>query len=185
MKSINKVISGVHTLPHNDIDTDQIIPARFLKEVNRETYANTLMADWRNNKNHWLNKPNLNKILVAGSNFGCGSSREHAAWAIKDFGFDVILAKSFADIFKNNALNNGIIPIELPPSIVDIILKNSDTVEVNIELESQRIEIKNLYKGSFEIETFKKECILNGNDEVDFLVSLKPEIKAFETNKKY
>lgn len=185
MKAINKIKSGVHILPHNDIDTDQIIPARFLKEVNRASYADTFMADWRSNKDHWLNRLNENKILVAGSNFGCGSSREHAAWAIKDFGFDVVLAKNFADIFKNNALNNGIIPIELAPSIIDIILKSASKIEVDIELESQTIEIKDLYKGSFEIDAFKKECILKGNDEVDYLVSLHSEIKTFETNKKY
>ena len=188
METLNRIISTAIPLPINDVDTDQIIPARFLKESNKTSYSDCLFADWRNyngkhKKDFWLNREFSGKILVTQSNFGCGSSREHAAWAIKDFGISVVIAISFADIFKNNALNNGIIPIILNQSQIDLtiqqVIKNPK-FEIKVDLETQTVEIPGICTTFFEINAFKKECILKGLDEIDYLVNLKPDIEKFE-----
>jgi 3-isopropylmalate/(R)-2-methylmalate dehydratase small subunit len=187
-----------------NVDTDQIIPARFLKATSREGFGKNLFRDWRYN-NDDENQPKqdfvLNdrtysgKILVAAKNFGCGSSREHAAWAIKDAGFDVVVSSFFADIFKNNALNNFLLPVQVSEGFLKKIFDNvgrdpKTIVEVN--LEQQTIKIKrsaevspvggNLEGDSevFDINPYKKTCLLNGYDDIDYLLSIKPEIEEFE-----
>ncbi len=191
MKPINHIQSTAIPLPIHDIDTDQIIPTRFLKAVNRTSYADCLFADWRFENDQikpdfWLNAFH-GQILVTQSNFGCGSSREHAAWAIRDFGIQVILAPSFGDIFKTNALNNGIIPIELAQDIIEKTISettNNPSLNISIKLDEQSLEIQNIYQGKFEINPFKKRCLLEGMDEIDFLVNLREEIITFENTSK-
>lgn len=174
-----------------DVDTDQIIPARFLKATTREGFGDNLFRDWRYNNDNTLkedfvlNNPTYNgKILVVGKNFGCGSSREHAAWAIHDYGFKVVVSSFFADIFKNNALNNGLLPVVVSPvfsqKLFSEIEKNPAT-EIRVDLENQIIEIISTQeKESFDINPYKKTCMINGYDDIDFLLSLKNEIEVFE-----
>jgi 3-isopropylmalate/(R)-2-methylmalate dehydratase small subunit len=177
-----------------DVDTDQIIPARFLKATTRDGFGDNLFRDWRYNsdnilKNDFvLNNPRYKgEILVAGKNFGCGSSREHAAWAILDAGFKVVVSSFFADIFKNNALNNGLLPLVVSPqflsSIFEMIEKNENTLLI-VDIQQQTISIKdtNLVE-SFEINLYKKTCLINGFDDIDYLLSLKSEIESFETKR--
>lgn len=178
-------------LPVENVDTDQIIPARFLKAVERKGFGDNLFRDWRYNKDGSpkadfpLNESRYSgKILVGGKNFGSGSSREHAAWAIYDYGFRVVVSSFFADIFKNNALNNGLLPVVVSPEflekIFETIEKNPDA-EFKVELESQTFS--NLSTGEteqFEINPYKKHCLKNGLDDIDYLVNMKEEIQAFE-----
>ena len=188
MNAINIIKSTCIPLPIHDVDTDQIIPSRFLKSVSMDSYADCLFADWRYKdekliEDFWLNKNFAGSILVTQSNFGCGSSREHAAWALKDYGISVVIAPSFADIFQNNALNNGLIPIIINPDLIDQTLKkiiHQPNFEIEMNLEAQTVNIPTIFNGQFEIDAFKKDCILNGYDEIDYLVQLKPEIEAFE-----
>ena len=188
-KSINKVTSTAVPLQQENVDTDQIIPARFLKATSREGFGENLFRDWRYNsdgtpkKDFVLNNPTYSgKILVAGKNFGCGSSREHAAWAIKDYGFDVVVSSFFADIFKNNALNNFLLPVTVSEEFLRnafaAIAKDPKT-EIAVDLQSQTITAGGQTE-KFEINNYKKTCLLNGYDDIDFLLSLKPEIEAFE-----
>jgi 3-isopropylmalate/(R)-2-methylmalate dehydratase small subunit len=184
--------SSVVPLNIENVDTDQIIPARFLKATSREGFGKNLFRDWRY-INDDENQPKLDfvlndktysgKILVAGKNFGCGSSREHAAWAIKDAGFDVVVSSFFADIFKNNALNNFLLAVtvseEFLQKIFTAVEKNPAT-EVDVNLEKQTISI-NGESESFEINSYKKTCLLNGYDDIDYLLSVKKEIEEFET----
>jgi 3-isopropylmalate/(R)-2-methylmalate dehydratase small subunit len=177
-----------------NVDTDQIIPARFLKATSREGFGKNLFRDWRyenDNENEpkkdfVLNNPNYNgKILIAGKNFGCGSSREHAAWAIKDAGFDVVISSFFADIFKNNALNNFLLPVivseDFLQKIFEAIEKNNEAnFEINLEKQCIRIESTG-EQANFDISAYKKTCLLNGYDDIDYLLSIDNEIKAFET----
>ncbi len=192
-KSINIVKSTVVPLPIENIDTDQIIPARFLKATSRDGFGKNLFRDWRffnddENKpktDFVLNNPEFKgKILVAGKNFGCGSSREHAAWAIKDYGFDVVVSSFFADIFKNNALNNFLLPILVSEDFLQKIfdaVKNDNTAEVEVNLQEQFIKIVGTdLQETFDINAYKKTCLLNGYDDIDYLLSIKPEIEAFE-----
>lgn len=192
-KSINIVKSTVVPLPIENIDTDQIIPARFLKATSRDGFGKNLFRDWRffnddENKpktDFVLNNPVYKgKILVAGKNFGCGSSREHAAWAIKDYGFDVVVSSFFADIFKNNALNNFLLPILVSEDFLQKIfdaVKNDNTAEVEVNLQEQFIKIVGTdLQETFDINAYKKTCLLNGYDDIDYLLSIKPEIEAFE-----
>jgi 3-isopropylmalate/(R)-2-methylmalate dehydratase small subunit len=196
MKSINKILSYAVPLNIENIDTDQIIPARFLKATSRDGFGKNLFRDWRY-ENDDENKPrkefSLNdsrysgKILVAGKNFGCGSSREHAAWAIKDYGFDVVVSSFFADIFKNNALNNFCLPVTVSEDflkeIFDAISREASII-IAVDLENQTISFsgrdKKTLKSSFEISHYKKTCLLNGYDDIDYLLSMKEEITAFE-----
>src|SRR3954453_23043426 len=192
-KSINIVTSTVVPIHIENIDTDQIIPARFLKATSRDGFGKNLFRDWRyenNNENQpkedfVLNNPTYHgRILVAGKNFGCGSSREHAAWAIKDYGFDVVVSSFFADIFKSNALNNFLLPVTVSDDFLNKIfaaVEEDHTVEVEVNLPEQYIKI--LSSGeqeSFEINSYKKTCLLNGYDDIDYLLSIKKEIEQFE-----
>lgn len=177
-----------------DVDTDQIIPARFLKATTREGFGDNLFRDWRYNNDNTpkadfvLNQPTYSgKILVVGKNFGCGSSREHAAWAIYDYGFRVVVSSFFADIFKNNALNNGLLPVVVSPvflqKIFDVINSNP-TSEINVDLEHQIIKITSTgEEETFEINPYKKTCLINGYDDIDYLLSLKDKIEAFEQSR--
>ncbi|GEM51007.1 MULTISPECIES: 3-isopropylmalate dehydratase small subunit [Empedobacter] len=193
MDSINQLKSSAVPIKIENIDTDQIIPARFLKAISREGFGDNLFRDWRfNQENEKIENFPLNdskyvgKILVVGKNFGCGSSREHAAWAIKDYGFDVVISSYFADIFKGNALNNGILPIvvsdEILNQIFEIIDQNPST-EFEVDLENQTLGIQS-QSINFEVDSYKKICLLNGYDDIDFLISQKDKIEAYEQNHK-
>jgi 3-isopropylmalate/(R)-2-methylmalate dehydratase small subunit len=182
-------------LPLENVDTDQIIPARFLSATSRDGFGDNLFRDWRylksgeKNTEFVLNNPKFSgKILVAGKNFGSGSSREHAVWAIYDYGFRAVVSSFYADIFMNNSLNNGLLPIvisdELLKKLQDQILKDPGT-KVKIDLEKQTLTISKTGDSvKFSINSYKKECLLKGLDDIDFLLTLKDQIKAYETNKK-
>jgi 3-isopropylmalate/(R)-2-methylmalate dehydratase small subunit len=176
-------------LPIENIDTDQIIPARFLKATTREGFGENLFRDWRYNddgspKDFVLNNSAYSgKILVAGKNFGCGSSREHAAWAIADAGFRVVISSFFADIIKNNALNNAVLPV----TVSDAFLKKAmDAIEANpktiitVNLEDQKVILEDGTTESFDINQYKKTCLMNGYDDIDYLLSLREDIKQFD-----
>jgi len=184
-----KLTSNAVPMPIENIDTDQIIPARFLKATTREGFGDNLFRDWRFDsdnqpiKDFALNNANYSgKILVAGKNFGCGSSREHAAWAIHDYGFKVVVSSFFADIFKNNALNNAVLPLVVSDAflkeLLDTLQANPKT-EVTVDLENQTISFNNK-KESFEINAYKKTCLINGYDDIDYLLSLNKEIKEYD-----
>ena len=187
-KKINIIDSSVVPIPIENIDTDQIIPARFLKATSKLNFGENLFRDWRFksnneiNKNFILNNPLFNgNILLAGANFGCGSSREHAAWAIKDYGFDVVISSFFADIFKMNALNNNILPIqvndELLKYLFDEVFKNPK-IKIKIDLPEQ-ILIINDKSIKFDVDNYKKMCLINGYDDIDYLISKEDLIKDF------
>jgi 3-isopropylmalate/(R)-2-methylmalate dehydratase small subunit len=176
-------------LPIENIDTDQIIPARFLKATTREGFGENLFRDWRYNsdgtpiKDFVLNDSTyMGQVLVAGKNFGCGSSREHAAWSIADYGFRVVVSSFFADIFKNNALNNGILPVVVTDAdlagLLDLIRRSPETV-VMVDLPAQTISAGS-WSAKFDINPYKKDCLINGYDDIDYLVSLNSEIRAFD-----
>jgi 3-isopropylmalate/(R)-2-methylmalate dehydratase small subunit len=180
----------------DDIDTDQIIPARFLKATTREGFGDNLFRDWRYDENNnpkkdfILNNPEYKgKILVAGKNFGCGSSREHAAWAIYDHGFKVVISSFFADIFKNNALNNGLLPVQVSDKFLQTIFEKvaeNKATELVVDLEKQEVEIVGTgVKEKFEINQYKKTCLINGYDDIDYLISMKDKIEAYEKTSKY
>jgi 3-isopropylmalate/(R)-2-methylmalate dehydratase small subunit len=177
-------------LPIENIDTDQIIPARFLKATTREGFGQNLFRDWRydaegNPKQDFvLNNPKYSgKILVAGKNFGCGSSREHAAWAIADGGFRVVISSFFADIFKNNALNNALLPVQVSDAflrkVFDAIEQNANTI-ITVDLENQKVILEDGSSEGFDINPYKKTCLINGYDDIDYLLNLREEIKQFE-----
>ncbi len=182
-------------LPFENIDTDQIIPARFLSATTREGFGENLFRDWRYDKSGQKNKDFIlnndrygGKILAAGKNFGSGSSREHAVWAIYDYGFRAVVSSFFADIFRNNSLNNGLLPVIVPEKFLDSLMdlvRNDPDQLVRIDLENQVISI--VPDGSsvqFEINPYKKECLLKGLDDIDYLLSRKDLITAFEKDKK-
>ncbi|MDT0688171.1 3-isopropylmalate dehydratase small subunit [Salegentibacter sp. F188] len=177
-----------------NVDTDQIIPARFLKATDKAGFGENLFRDWRCDKNDEpnpdfpLNNPNYSgSILVAGNNFGCGSSREHAAWAIKAYGFKVVVSSYFADIFKGNSLNNGLLPVQVSQEFLDKIflaLQNDPKEKIKVDLENQKISIGNTGESQhFDIDPYKKTCMINGFDDIDFLVSKREAIKNYEKNK--
>jgi 3-isopropylmalate/(R)-2-methylmalate dehydratase small subunit len=195
-KQINIITSTVVPLNMENVDTDQIIPARFLKATSREGFGKNLFRDWRYEngdeskpkKDFVLNEPiHKGKILVAAKNFGCGSSREHAAWAIKDYGFDVVISSFFADIFKNNALNNFLLPVQVSEHFLHriftmVLFDHSEQLEVN--LPEQMVTILSTgEKEIFDINNYKKTCLLNGYDDIDYLLSMKNEIEEFESKK--
>ncbi len=174
-----------------NIDTDQIIPARFLKATTREGFGENLFRDWRFDENDKpfddfvLNNPQYSgTILIAGKNFGCGSSREHAAWSLSDYGFKVVVSSFFADIFKSNALNNFILPVQVDEIFLSKIFKaveKNSSVVAKVDLKNQLFEIAEFnLETSFEINPYKKECLLNGYSDLDYLLSKKDEIKAHE-----
>ena len=195
-KQISIVKSTVVPIEIENIDTDQIIPARFLKATSREGFGKNIFRDWRYEnddestpkKDFVLNNSLYKgKILVAAKNFGCGSSREHAAWAIKDYGFDVVVSSFFADIFKNNALNNFLLPVTVSDEFLQKIFDavNADALaEVEVNLEAQTIKIISTGDAeSFDISSYKKVCLLNGYDDIDYLLNIKTEIEEFESSK--
>jgi len=175
-----------------NVDTDQIIPARFLKATSREGFGKNLFRDWRyinDDENQpkqdfpLNNKTYSGRILVAGKNFGCGSSREHAAWAIKDAGFDVVVSSFFADIFKNNSLNNFLLPVTVSENFLQKIftaVEKNPATEIEVNLEEQIISVAGEAE-PFEINSYKKTCLLNGYDDIDYLLNAKKEIEEFET----
>ncbi len=190
MEPLINIHSSAVPLPAEDIDTDQIIPARFLKAITKEGFGKNLFRDWRYDKNNdikgdfVLNNPIYKgQILVAGKNFGCGSSREHAAWALYDYGFRVVISSYFADIFKGNALNNGILPITVSEEELHLIFRRIETDPAHhfdIDLKNQILSIDEKTKILFTIDAFKKECLLKGYDDIDFLLSLDKKITSFE-----
>ena len=194
-KSINIVRSTAVPLNIENVDTDQIIPARFLKATSRDGFGKNLFRDWRyinddenQPKQDFVlnNKTYSGKILLAGKNFGCGSSREHAAWAIKDAGFDVVVSSFFADIFKNNSLNNFLLPVTVSESFLQkafAAVEKDPSTEVEVNLEKQTIKVAGETE-NFEINSYKKTCLLNGYDDIDYLLSSKKEIEEFETLEK-
>lgn len=196
MEKFTTITSTAVPLPIENIDTDQIIPARFLKATTRAGFGDNLFRDWRydekNNPNQEFvlnNSHYTGSILVAGKNFGCGSSREHAAWAIVDYGFKVVISSFFADIFKNNSLNNGLLPVEVSEKFLHEIfeqIKNNNTTQLTVNLEQQTVAIANTTtQEKFNINQYKKTCFLNGYDDIDYLLSIKTEIEKYEKGSKY
>lgn len=196
MEKFTLLQSTAVPLPIEDIDTDQIIPARFLKATTREGFGDNLFRDWRyhpdgsQKADFILNNPIYKgAILVAGRNFGCGSSREHAAWAIADYGFKAVVSSFFADIFKGNALNNGLLPVTVSDGFLNKIfeaIENDPNAGLEINLEKQSISISNSSEVEyFEMDPYKKICLLNGYDDIDFLLSQKVIISTFEENNRY
>ena len=193
MNKINTIHSRFVPLQEENVDTDQIIPARFLKATTRDGFGKNLFRDWRYHNDNELEPKQdfiLNdasysgQILVAGKNFGCGSSREHAAWAIKDYGFLVVVSSFFADIFKNNALNNGLLPITVSEAFLASIFALDKEATVSVCLENQTIAIDATGAvETFDINAYKKTCLLNGYDDIDYLISNKAAIENFEKNR--
>jgi len=196
MEKFTTLQSRAIPLHIENVDTDQIIPARFLKATDREGFGNNVFRDWRYHKDGTINTGFVlndskysGSILVAGDNFGCGSSREHAAWAITDFGFKVVVSSFFADIFKGNALNNGLLPVQVSPAflsdLMQKIVSNPET-ELVVDLEKQTISVKDSeLSENFEIDAYKKTCMINGYDDIDYLINNKEQIEAFEAQKIY
>ncbi len=190
MEKFEILTSPVVPLLIEDIDTDQIIPARFLKATSRDGFGKNLFRDWRYdsdgtpNSDFILNDDQYSgKILVAGRNFGCGSSREHAAWALHDYGFRAVVSSYFADIFKGNALNNGLLPVQVSEDFLKQIFEDvqeKQSTPIKIDLEDQRISLDNGSSEIFAINPFKKMCMLKGYDDIDYLLSQKDKIKSFE-----
>ena len=187
----NTLTSSAVPLPIENVDTDQIIPARFLKAIERKGFGDNLFRDWRYNSDNTQiqdfvlnNSVYQGSILVAGENFGSGSSREHAAWAIYDYGFRVVVSSFFADIFKNNALNNGLLPVQVSAEFLNNLFKIIDTnpkAEFKVDLTAQELTIVATgEKINFDINSYKKECLLKGYDDIDYLLNLKDKIEAFE-----
>lgn len=194
MEKFITLTSTMVPLPIENVDTDQIIPARFLKATDKNGFGDNLFADWRYNKDgspkadFVLNNPLYSgSILVAGKNFGSGSSREHAAWAIDGYGFKVVVSSFFADIFQNNALNNGVLPVVVSVEFLAEIFAavNADAKStVTVDLENQTITNNSNGKSEkFEINAYKKECLLNGLDDIDYLLNKKDLIVKFEKNR--
>ncbi|WGQ12071.1 3-isopropylmalate dehydratase small subunit [Pedobacter gandavensis] len=194
MRKFEKLTSAIVPLNIENIDTDQIIPARFLKATTREGFGENLFRDWRYNGDQTLkadfvmNNPTYKgRILVAGKNFGCGSSREHAAWAIQDAGFDVVISSFFADIFKGNALNNGLLPIQVTDAFLAEIfntVEKDHAAALEIDLENQTVTIVATgAQEGFEINAYKKSCLINGYDDIDFILNQKHLIEEFEQTK--
>jgi len=183
-------------LPLENIDTDQIIPARYLKSTSREGFGENLFRDWRfDNKTGEVNPDFVlntgiysGEILVAGKNFGCGSSREHAAWALADYGFRVVISSFFADIFKNNALNNQLLPLQVTEEVLNKILEGvsaDSTIAATVDLPNQLLSIPAIEVSvSFDIGKYKKRCLINNYDDIDYILSLENEIEEYEKNKK-
>ena len=192
-KRIDNIRSTTVPLNIENVDTDQIIPARFLKATSREGFGKNLFRDWRYEnddeskpkKDFVLNEPiHKGRILIAAKNFGCGSSREHAAWAIKDYGFDVVISSFFADIFKNNALNNFLLPVQVSEHFLHrifttVLFDHNEELEINLPEQTVTI-LSTGEKESFDINNYKKTCLLNGYDDIDYLLSIKDDVEEFE-----
>lgn len=196
MEKFTTLTSTAIPLNIENVDTDQIIPARFLKATDKKGFGDNVFRDWRFHKDGSVNESFIlnNKayngsILIAGDNFGCGSSREHAAWAIVGYGFKVVVSSFFADIFKGNALNNGLLPVQVSKEFLEHLLQdvtsNPETlVKVNLEQQTISIEGSDLSE-TFAIDPYKKTCMINGYDDIDYLINNKKLIEAFEANKIY
>ncbi len=195
-KTFKKLVSTGVPVQVDNIDTDQIIPARFLKATSREGFGKNLFCDWRYNADgsekadFVMNSGTFTgRILVAGNNFGCGSSREHAAWAIVDAGFDVVVSSFFADIFRGNSLNNGLLPVQVSPAFLQEIFKvinENPKSEIEVDLETQIIKLldSGLSEG-FEINPYKKTCLINGYDDIDYILSLKDKVESYEASREF
>lgn len=190
-KKIIKIISATVPLPLENIDTDQIIPSRFLKAISKKGFGENLFRDWRfdskgNSKKEFVlnNKKYKGTILIVGRNFGCGSSREHAAWALMDYGFSVVISSFFADIFKGNALNNGLLPLQVTEETLKKLfagIEKNPHLVLRVELDRQLVTCPEINViESFDINPYKKICLMNGYDDVDYLLSMKDNIIAFE-----
>ena len=187
MEAIRLVKSRTVVLPMMNVDTDQIIPARFLTVTDKEGLGEKLFADWRYDRqgnakpDFVLNQPSTKgaRILVAGDNFGCGSSREHAPWALVDYGFRAIVSTRFADIFRNNALKNGLLPVVVDEETHQALM-NDPGVELTIDLEAESVKLPSGKEVHFPIDAFARFCLLQGKDELDFLLDQEVEIAAFE-----
>ena len=195
MEKFKVLSSGMVPITVENVDTDQIIPARFLKATDRNGFGENLFRDWRYNnddtpKEDFVlnNSAYSGAILVAGNNFGCGSSREHAAWSLADYGFRVVISSFFADIFKGNALNNGILPIQVTPEVLLKLFQaigQDAAVEAKVNLETQKLIVEKAgLEVNFELNPYKKMCLINGYDDIDYLLSQKEAIKSFEQNRK-
>lgn len=192
MTPLKKIQTTFVPLHMENVDTDQIIPARFLKATTRDGFGKNLFRDWRYENNDEtkpktdfvLNQSKYSgEILVAGKNFGCGSSREHAAWALQDYGFKAVVSSFFADIFKNNALNNGVLPVIVSDDFLAQLFALGNEATISIDVEQQTITIDATgVQEIFEINHYKKTCLLNGYDDIDYLLSNRAAIEAFETN---
>lgn len=193
-EKINIIHSRFVPLNMENVDTDQIIPARFLKATTREGFGKNLFRDWRfenddeakPKKGFVLNDSKYSgEILVAAKNFGCGSSREHAAWALHDYGFKAVVSSFFADIFKNNALNNGVLPVTVSENFLQSIFALNENESLLIDLEKQQISIPSSGQSEdFDINAYKKNCLLNGYDDIDYLISIKEDIIQYENSLK-
>lgn len=194
MEAFKSLTSSAVPLPAEHVDTDQIIPARFLKATTREGFGQNLFRDWRYqpdgtpNPEFVLNQTRYSgKILVAGKNFGCGSSREHAAWAIADYGFKVVVSSFFADIFKGNALNNGLLPVMVSEDFLQEIfaaIEADPATLLTVNLDAQTLTLHATgHHESFEINSYKKTCMLNGYDDIDYLISQREAIEAYESSR--
>ena len=194
MEKFNTIISPAVPITTENIDTDQIIPARFLKATTRDGFGDNLFRDWRFDKSNKpitsfpLEDPKYSgNVLIAGKNFGCGSSREHAAWAIADYGFKVVISSEFADIFNNNALNNGVLTVTVSAEFLAAAfaaIEADNKTGIKVDLENQFVElIATGQKESFDINGYRKECLLNGYDNIDYLLAQKDKIKAYEDNR--
>ncbi len=194
IEKFTTLVSTCVPLPIENVDTDQIIPARFLKATTREGFGENLFRDWRYDKTGMAKKDFVlnndrygGQILVTGKNFGSGSSREHAAWAIKDYGFRVVVSSFFADIFKNNSLNNGLLPVQVSEDFLSGLLEMIEadpSLQVQVDLENQKISV--LPDGpeeDFDINPYKKNCLLQGYDDIDYLLSIKDKITWWENSK--
>jgi 3-isopropylmalate/(R)-2-methylmalate dehydratase small subunit len=191
MEKFKTITSTAVPLPVENIDTDQIIPARYLKATDREGFGDNLFRDWRFDENNRprqdfvLNNDNYRgSILVAGKNFGSGSSREHAAWALVDYGFRVVVSSFFADIFKNNALNNGLLPVQVSDGFLSLLLEKisaNPQEEILVNLDNQEIKIMSSGDPAhFEINPYKKQCLQNGYDDIDYLISILDKVAEYE-----
>jgi 3-isopropylmalate/(R)-2-methylmalate dehydratase small subunit len=179
VKAVRRVAGKLAVLDRNDVDTDQIVPKQFLKSIKRTGFAEALFFDWMKDPDFELRRPEYEgaTILVTGANFGCGSSREHAAWALRDYGFEAVIAPSFSDIFRTNAIKNGLVPIELRAGIVREL---RDEQELTIDLESRRIKTADGHEIPFEFDEFSRHCLLNGLDDIALTLEHGDEIAAFE-----
>jgi 3-isopropylmalate/(R)-2-methylmalate dehydratase small subunit len=194
MQKFTTIRTTAIPLPIENIDTDQIIPARFLKATDKKGFGDNVFRDWRFDKNGTINKdfalnhPSYDgTVLIAGDNFGCGSSREHAAWALVGYGFRAVVSSFFADIFKGNALNNGLLPVQVSELFLKNLLRivqEHPSTAIKIDLETQTISVEgSSLSERFEIDPYKKTCLINGYDDIDYLVSKTKEIKAYEASK--
>jgi 3-isopropylmalate/(R)-2-methylmalate dehydratase small subunit len=190
MKAVTSIASRTVVLPSSNIDTDQIIPARFLTTTTREGLGRSLFADWRYDaqgtvvSDFVLNRPESQgcRVLVAGRNFGCGSSREHAPWALLDYGFQAVISTEIADIFRNNSLKNGFLPVVVDQTTSDWLLANPGA-EVTINVEDTTLGLPNGTRVKFPLEGFSKYCLLNGVDELGFLLDRRAQIEAYEAQR--